>query len=157
MILEMFYEDESIADPIGRRLEKVYGLEVIKAGIMRAISAAYNPIRDQYDASRLLSYLIRKKKREIALWIVKGDIYCKGMNFVFGLASYKRGAILSTFRLPSTKLIEKEAVHEIGHVLGLEHCKNECVMQFSNSLLEAMEKPSELCELCRMRIWKVKV
>jgi archaemetzincin len=29
----------------------------------------------------------------------------------------------------------KEAVHELGHAFGLNHCENiECVMHFSNSL-----------------------
>lgn len=155
MILEIFYEDENLIDPIEKRIKEIYGLDVDRRGFMRVIRSAYNSSRDQYEASYLLSFLIRRKKREIALWIVKEDLYCDGMNFVFGLASYRKGAILSTFRLFTTELVEKEAVHEVGHVLGLKHCKNRCVMHFSNSLLEAMEKPCELCESCKMLIDKI--
>jgi len=45
-------------------------------------------------------------------------------------------------------MIEKEVIHELGHIFGLPHCKNKCVMQFSNSLAEAMEKPSHFCQEC---------
>lgn len=71
------------------------------------------------------------------------------MNFVFGVAHPGKAAVLSTQRLDSLDLIKKEAIHETGHVLGLQHCNNECVMQFSNSLYEAKAKPATLCERCR--------
>ncbi len=70
------------------------------------------------------------------------------MNFVFGVAHPGKAAVLSTHRLDSLDLINKEAIHETGHVLGLQHCNNECVMQFSNSLYEAKAKPATLCERC---------
>ena len=148
----IFYEDEEVYEPIRRSLVSVYKLDTIKSGIMRPIKSAYNVKRGQYDATHLLNYLIRNKGGDVALWVVDEDIYCEGMNFVFGLASFGEGAILSRFRLNSIELIEKEAIHEIGHVFGLNHCPNRCVMHFSNSLLEAMEKPSELCESCKRRI-----
>jgi archaemetzincin len=72
-----------------------------------------------------------------------------GMNFVFGLAHPGNAAVLSTHRLDSLDLVNKEAIHEMGHVLGLQHCTNDCVMQFSNSLDEAKAKPATLCERCR--------
>jgi len=150
--LQIFYKDEEIFEPIRGSLKRVYKLDTIKRGILRPIKSAYNVKRGQYDATHLLSYLIRNKRGDIALWVVDEDIYCERMNFVFGLASFGEGAILSRFRLNSIELIEKEAVHEIGHVLGLNHCPNRCVMHFSNSLLEAMEKSSELCESCKRRI-----
>ena len=49
----------------------------------------------------------------------------------------------------------KEAIHEIGHVLGLKHCKNNCVMQFSNTLYEAKAKPSILCNNCKKIITRL--
>ena len=155
--LQIFYEDEEVYEPVGRSLISVYKLDTIKSGILRPIKSAYNVKRGQYDATHLLNYLIRNRGGDIALWVVDEDIYCEGMNFVFGLASFRRGAILSRFRLNSIELIEKETIHEIGHVLGLNHCPNQCVMHFSNSLLEAMEKPSELCESCKLHIKNLKV
>ena len=46
----------------------------------------------------------------------------------------------------------QEAVHEMGHVLGLGHCRAPCVMAFSNSRDEARHKGCKLCESCRARL-----
>ncbi len=112
------------------------------------LERAYNPERKQYNAAFLVSIL-----PPYSVWIVDKDIYVDNMNFVFGLAMQNR-AVVSCYRLPSDAMIAKEVVHEVGHIFGLPHCKNKCVMQFSNSLAEAMKKPSKLCEECKRRIRK---
>jgi archaemetzincin len=46
--------------------------------------------------------------------------------------------------------IVKEAVHELGHAFGLNHCRNiKCVMHFSNSLSDTDIKTSHLCNVCK--------
>lgn len=127
-------------------------LEVVVDGELAPIEDAYNSERDQYDADLLLTHLIKKKKIEAALWVIKKDLYCHGMNFIFGYALHYKGAVLSTYRLSSQGLIEKEAIHEVGHILGLNHCRNRCVMQFSKSLWEAKMKPSSLCRQCKTKL-----
>ncbi len=135
-------------------LEKTYGyiLDVSIGGELELPKEVYNSQRDQYNADILLTYLIKTIKTDTALWVIQKDLYCKGMNFIFGYALSHRGAILSIYRLSSNELIEKEAKHEVGHILGLQHCSNQCVMQFSNSLWEAKMKPSYLCESCKRKI-----
>ncbi|OYT38622.1 MAG: peptidase [Candidatus Altiarchaeales archaeon ex4484_43] len=154
MELQIFYTKncKGFLKPVQEILEGVYGLKTFGNKPLELIENAYNPKRNQYDATSLLDYLIRTKEGKIALWIINNDIYCEGMNFVFGYAAFHHGAVLSVFRLDSLELIQKEAVHEVGHVLGLGHCDNECVMQFSNSLQEAKEKPMKVCEKCRKLI-----
>ncbi|HVQ01471.1 MAG TPA: hypothetical protein VMT57_08155, partial [Candidatus Thermoplasmatota archaeon] len=117
-------------------LRRTYGdlLRISIGGTLALPMQAYNPSRDQYDAEVLLDYLLTVKHKELTLWVIPEDLYARDMNFLFGLASPFRGALLSLYRLPTTDLKEKEAIHEVGHVMGLKHCPNRCVMRFSNSL-----------------------
>lgn len=146
---------EDVVSSVKEALKDVFGIEtteVIHSETMEA-KDAYNTNRRQYDASILLNYLIKDasnvKEWALCLWIVSDDIYAGGMNFVFGIAQPGKAAVLSTCRLDSPELIKKEAIHEMGHVFGLQHCTNYCVMQFSNSLYEAKKKPDKLCDRCK--------
>ena len=161
MKLEIFYSQTSDKEIqlIQRSLATTYEniLDVNLEGELSLIKEAYNQGRDQYNADILIRHLLRSKKKDTALWVIQKDLYCSGMNFIFGLAKYRVGTVLSIHRLHSQELIEKEAVHEVGHVLGLKHCRNQCVMQFSNSLLEAELKPLYLCEDCKRKIALIKL
>ncbi|UCD14453.1 MAG: hypothetical protein JSW60_03290 [Thermoplasmatales archaeon] len=155
MRLEIFYSANSkstqlIQKALATTYEEV--LDVTIGGELPLINNAYSSERDQYNADILLPFLLKTKKNDAALWVIQKDLYCMGMNFIFGYAMYHEGAVVSIYRLSSTKLIEKEAIHEVGHILGLRHCSNHCVMQFSNSLCEAKMKPSYLCESCKRKI-----
>ena len=135
-------------------LTTTYGeiLDVIIGGELEPPREAYNAKRHQCNADILLRYLLKTIKADTAVWIIQKDLYCKGMNFIFGYAMYHRGAVLSIYRFSTNELIEEEAIHEVGHILGLQHCSNHCVMQFSNSLWEAKMKPLYLCESCLRKI-----
>jgi len=91
------------------------------------------------------------------------DAYSDQLNFVFGQA-HLDGSIsaiyLSRLRQEFYGLnsdeslfcqrIVKEAVHELGHVFGLNHCRNtKCVMYFSNSLADTDVKTSQFCNICK--------
>ena len=152
LIVKLFHteiSDENL-QLINQVLEETYPIEIRYSSELILPSKAYDTERKQYNAGLLLGYLL--SRNETRFWVIKDDIYYPGMNFVFGLALPSRGAILSTSRLNSKNLIRKEAIHEMGHVLGLRHCKNHCVMQYSNSLLDAKFKPSTLCSECKKRV-----
>jgi len=159
--LRIFYDKKSAAvvPSVKEALNDVFGVEAGEELHLDAaeVKDAYNVNRLQYNASNLLIYLniikstskLRSNEDSVSLWIISDDLYVPGMNFVFGVADPGKAAVLSTHRLDSLSLINKEAIHELGHIFGLRHCANDCVMQFSNSLAEAKAKPATLCERCR--------
>ncbi|MHC1611491.1 MAG: zinc-dependent metalloprotease family protein [Candidatus Methanospirareceae archaeon] len=155
--LRIFYDkkSEAVVPPVKEALRDIFGVETGEELHLDAaeVKDAYNEKRMQYNASKLLIYLNKStaeaRSADLRLWIISDDLYVPGMNFVFGVADPGKAAVLSTHRLDSLDLIKKEAIHEIGHVLGLQHCTNDCVMQFSNSLYEAKAKPATLCERCQ--------
>ncbi len=151
MKLDIFYTAgcEEFKGAVAYKLKEVYGATVFDRGIMEVYEGAYNIKRLQYDAQGMLDYLARSMTSEHALWIVDQDIFYDNLNFVMGLAMYHLACLVSTYRLNSTGMVAKECVHETGHVMGLNHCKNKCVMRFSNSIEDAELKPDVLCERCR--------
>ncbi|TFF87851.1 MAG: archemetzincin [Promethearchaeota archaeon] len=134
----------------------------------------YNHNRRQYNGPIFLM-ITRNKAIDLnydkVLGIFPSDLYTKGLSFIFGLAESgtgSRACVISLERLhPSfydntidkntlpeiyLKRILKEAMHEIGHTLGLKHCNNVCVMRFSNSLPETDAKPANFCDECKKKI-----
>ena len=151
MDIDLFYTEScaGFREAVARRLEHAFGLTVRDAGALPACGHAWNSRRSQCDAHALLDHVVRHMRSRAALWMVDRDIFCEGVNFVFGLAMFHTAAVVSTFRLRSGAMVVKEAVHEVGHVMGLPHCPNRCVMRFSNSYEDALQKPDTLCGSCQ--------
>ncbi|MFZ2455285.1 MAG: archaemetzincin [Candidatus Altiarchaeia archaeon] len=150
MTIQVFYAKscEKYVRGICKELEEVYSLRCFRNEVLEVIPPAYSAQRKQYDAASLLEYMSRMKQAENALWIVDKDIYTKNTSFVFGYAAKNYGAVLSAYRLKSEDLIQKEALHEVGHIIGLSHCENRCFMRFSNCLEDVRMKPVRLCDSC---------
>ncbi|MEE8199502.1 MAG: archaemetzincin family Zn-dependent metalloprotease [Thermoplasmata archaeon] len=121
--------------------------------------AAHNPGRDQYRAPELLK-MGRRAHGEHVLVVTEVDLYVDPLNFVFGQADVGgRAAVISLHRLSvdDSRLfrfrILKEALHELGHNLGLDHCTEaSCVMHFSNGLADTDRKGPNLCLDCAERL-----
>lgn len=123
---------------------------------------SYNTSRDQYRARKFLE-AAKKCEGYRVLGITEVDLYVKDLNFVFGLAQRSgRCAVISLARLAfgsednDNRFLArslKEAVHELGHTFGLDHCSNgRCVMHFSNRLLNTDSKRSTFCDRCTGRL-----
>ena len=144
------YKIESeVVERVIAKLKREFKIDVSVIGELKPPVEAFNYSRGQYDAYVLISLLDRVRDGRLAIWMIPYDIYVQGFNFVFGLANPYSCAVLSVARLGTVDLICKEAVHETGHIFGLKHCKDPCVMAYSNSLFEASKKSDSLCEECR--------
>ena len=135
----------------------------------------YDPMRNQYNASKILNKLqiVAKEKMYFRLLgVLDVDIYSGILNFIFGIANTPKlhtfkdtlPALISITRLretfykrePNEALFElrilKEAVHELGHTFGLMHHEGECIMRFANSLMEVDIRPLDFCNSCVEKI-----
>jgi archaemetzincin len=126
---------------------------------------AYDRARNQYTSPRLLSRLrrMRKAPADKVMAVVDVDLYSPGYDFIYGEADVKAGlATLSIYRLRETtangrpdshllmERIIREAVHEVGHLYGLVHCKNpKCVMRTCTCAAEVDEAGNGLCADCQ--------
>lgn len=144
------------------RLSEVFSTEARSSATISIPDWAYEPLRGQYDAGSLLQTLQEGKVHERVLGIVDHDLFISRLNYVFGIADKKgRRALVALPRLrqdfydltPDSDLFllraVKEAVHELGHTEGLEHCSDpHCVMYFSNTLGDTDYKGYHFCTRC---------
>jgi archaemetzincin len=121
------------------------------------------PIK-QYQTGYFLHELLPPRLPEDAvcyLAITMVDIYPdEQWNFVFGQASLSnRVGVYSMARyFPASRTLAlrrscKVLAHEVGHILGLAHCKAyRCAMNGSNSLEESDHRPLHLCPICLKKL-----
>jgi len=125
---------------------------------------AYNRARGQYHSTEILRRLVQDPHTESwrILGVTEVDLYIPILTFVFGEAQLgQAAALVSTHRLrpefygmpKDPELLQarllKEALHELGHTLGLRHCSNYlCVMSSSHSAERIDLKQADFCPAC---------
>lgn len=126
--------------------------------------------RQQFDATAILSCLDTYKRRNgitvPLLLVINDDIFRPASRYIFGLARPSTGsAVVSSARLVNefwdlpaddralcSRLIT-EGSHELGHLLGLDHCSDQrCTMSNPRCLDDLDQKKPWLCDTCKGKI-----
>ena len=158
---------------VAEDLARISGLSTrMSANRVSVPEDSYDVRRGQFQAPRLLQVL-RGLRPASDGWIRHGDslvlgiaaidLYAPGLSFVFGQADtaagvavislarlypafYGRNHVLETFR----RRAAIEAVHEVGHLLGVHHCDDRhCVMFYSSTITDSDRKGPTFCVACR--------
>jgi archaemetzincin len=156
---------QAALETLARDTQAALGMPVGVAAPLPLPATAYRAERKQHISSLLLEALRRIHRGQRLLGVTEADIFAPGLNFVFGEAELPgRVAVISTCRLheefwgrpANPDLFRRraltEAVHELGHTLGLAHCQDPgCVMRFSNTLADTDRKGPDFCPGCRAK------
>jgi len=130
--------------------------------------ASASPDR-QYPAQDFLQYLQSfAAEKTLVVAIADHDLSFPGLNFVFGLSDREKGlAVVSRYRFLGKKKVPrsdhrafertlKTAVHEVGHLFGLSHCKDQkCAMFFSFDVADTDYKQMQFCGRCAEKMDRV--
>jgi len=118
----------------------------------------------RYDADKILQ---KFKSDEYVVILTEKDIACKDGIYpewgIFGLGLCPgKTCVISTFRLKRnvTELtvmerLKKIVLHEVGHNLGLDHCKNDkkCLMNDADGTIKQVDSENIwLCNKCSKQI-----
>lgn len=150
-------------------LKEAFGFEIAVLDAKPLPQEAWYAPRKRYRAEKLLTDLDAKapKNQRIVIGLTAKDISTTKEEHedwgIFGLGELGgRTCVVSTFRLGArgadeAKLrdrLRKVAIHEAGHVMGLDHCLTErCVMRDAESSIATVDdETGKFCETCVKRI-----
>lgn len=155
--------DRAFVSSIAGEVGLLLGLPVTIGDAHRIEGPAFDSRGNQYSAVQLLKALRNScEDRGLTVAITDLDLSYPGLNYVFGLADETCPvAVISIARFvrgrdrrPADQEVSartiKTAVHELGHLMGLSHCKDRrCVMFFSHNIGDTDFKGKSFCDGCR--------
>jgi len=163
-ILPLHFQDEGLLENLTSALNEVYRLEVELLHRSFSLKDGYDPVRNQYNSTWILSRLLEIVPEEDCkvLGVTSVDLYVPVLTFVFGEAQLKgKAAVVSSYRLRDElyglppnpqrlrERLEKEAVHELGHTFGIVHCRNPLCVMHSYTYAEEIDfKSKDFCGAC---------
>lgn len=164
-------------DKISRDLVEASRSAIEGSGIFTVSGTTYLPPEGLGNNTASLSISEFSKKLAalsdpncgIVLAVVGNDLRGPADVPIFGGALRRSNsapdvAVVSVRKLGPTRLgcsdeaflarrVQKEVMHELGHILGLNHCPSyACVMRLSRNVSEIDMKPITYCPMCLLRL-----
>jgi archaemetzincin len=147
--------------PFGRADQ--LALSVVAANIQAVIGMPTHVLaaRRQYDAIKILNTLSEEKAGALfKLGVLQHDLCIPILTYVYGESQLGgHAAVISLSRLyhldrrMTCERGAKIGLHEVGHLLGLEHCRESaCLMRFSKQLAHLDLLPLRFCPACEYEI-----
>ncbi len=165
LIIPVGNPDQDVIRSISDALSMTFHMKIVTGKEMDIPENSFNLRRRQCNATTILKEMITEKPGEfdLMLGVTDADLYVPELNFVFGEADVFSGATLISlerlrqefYGLPADRKLfheraAKEAIHEISHACGLDHCDDrECIMYFSNSIRDTDRKGPGFCRACK--------
>ncbi len=151
----LLLHDKNISQNLINNTIDILGKLNIKVDEIKEIDLGrfeYNTQRKQYNGKDIL-YNLTEENEQVIFVLISEDMYLPGLNYVVGLFRKNDGVLISTYRIKhDVKLFEKKILHEAGHLMGLEHCTNYCVMRYAESIDEIAKLPEDFCFTCRKKL-----
>lgn len=170
-LLPLGNADRTLAEGLSSPLRRAFQSPVEIRESRLDLAPFYDDSRGQFNSTRILQFLQRtvhvKERGERSasstlLAILSMDLFIPILTYVFGEAELNGSvAVVSYHRLqnelyglPRNRVLleerlQKEAVHELGHVYGLVHCTDhQCVMHTSTYVEDIDLKTDKFCKEC---------
>lgn len=163
--------NSTAAQVVAANLQALLELDAMVVGPWPEPAQALVPARGQYDAGIILQDLATPQGGALRLGILGKDLCVPFLTYVLGESQLGgRAAVMSLHRLsegegggraPRHLMLERAAkvgLHEIAHVMGLEHCRTAgCLMRFSAGLATLDRLNMGFCPACRRDLIHLKI
>ncbi len=169
-ILPLLFPDDRLLEDVSHAVSDAFKLPVSILRKPFPLDPGYDPVRNQFNSSWILSQLLDRAPEENCkiLGVTDVDLYVPVLTFVFGEAQVNgKAAVVSSHRLRDElyglpknpkrlkERLEKEAIHELAHTFGLVHCREpECVMHSYTYAEEIDFKNRDFCGTCAVLLEK---
>ncbi len=153
----------TVIEAVRLALHAHFGMPTAVRPLIREISFALDPARDQYHSTPILARLAQAAPPGAikVVGLTEVDLFIPILTYVYGEAQLDgRACILSTSRLGQglslgtadrryLARVAKEAAHELGHTFNLRHCPDPlCLMHFCRNEADVDHKGERFCRYC---------